>query len=1318
MKSLYTSLSAIVLLCVFSLSLHAQAATQTLYLPVLQATNSGDLGLALSNPTLSAVTVTLTARDYTGAVISGTGITNPATINIPATGQRALRTVEIFGTGMTGKVGWVELLSSSVAIKGFFLLFDSAVTFIDGASLQTAPASRLVFPKVSGNPASPTMISYVNTGTGSLQQCALTLYDNTGRLAARTLLTLTPKSGFTGSILDVLPAAAGIEGYAVLESTGTPSSGLVSALVGFETYRNKTDIAALNAVPDTALSTISYLPHFASGGGYVTRLALVNFTNQSQTLTITAGSIQKDGVNQTPSTAVAIRTIPPNGRLEETADSLFGLTGSSLYTGYIEWQTQGSTNGVIGYLDYGTTDGVLLSAVTAQSTGYSDLFFSHIAQGLGYYTGIAFLNANAQTSVVNIDAFDQTGNGIASTTLTLPAGQRTSKLFTELFPVLGTQLGGYVHVSASRPIFAFELFGSSASLSFLANVAAEGVQLPPQASGGIVTAAIGANLISADSSSSISIPPGALSSDTAVSLNSVTVTLPPPSSTQQVVASVDAEPTGTVFNIPVRLTFPLSVQLTPGTQVPVLIYTAQGAYQNSGFTAIVDASGRTASAEVTHFTTYAVGLSADQIISVTSISPTSGVAGTTSTPGTVVMISGSGFSATASNNIVTFAGTDNSSVTAAVTAATPTALTLTVPANAITGNVIVTVGTSTSTGILFTVPGYRDTPSLSSISPASLPAGTTAAEIKVAGTHFLNASVVRIDGTAVTTTFVNPTLLLADISGAQIVPGVHRVTVFTPTQTGGSGGGESVTNDISNQLTIGFPVPAITGIVPTTAAAGNGPVTVTITGTGFNSSTAVTVNGVNAGGIFVNSTTMTVVLNSARAGDFPIVVSNPPPAGGSSGTTVFSFSDSTVGAINLLSTANLTGTVGTTVTIQVQVLTKSGAILAGYPVTFFMVAGNGAVSPGATTTDAQGHASATITLGISAGTNTVSVSSGGVAVNFSVTGTAGAATKIGLSASPGSIAVGGAGATITAQIQDQYGNLRGDAVNVIAFSVSGNGGNLSATSVTAVAGVATTTLTSTSAGTTTVQASAAGLTSGTANVTVTSGGPALLTATGGNNQTVAPGISLLTPLMVHVTDAGGGAVPSVTVNWAATSGGGSVSAPTSMTNSNGDATISATVGPGTGTNTFTATVSGIAPVTFTATSKVLTTVPTSIDVLISSGATSVGAYQVTIMYDATKLRLSSSNVVGPGTGVAGTPATININPAGGAVTINNFSTSGLAGTFPVARLTFTPIRPGTATLSTGGVTVADQSGNNVSSGFLSIVATGTTTPAVTSMTIN
>jgi hypothetical protein len=88
----------------------------------------------------------------------------------------------------------------------------------------------------------------------------------------------------------------------------------------------------------------------------------------------------------------------------------------------------------------------------------------------------------------------------------------------------------------------------------------------------------------------------------------------------------------------------------------------------------------------------------------------------------------------------------------------------------------------------------------------------------------------------------------------------------------------------------------------------------------------------------------------------------------------------------------------------------------------------------------------------------------------------------------------------------------------------------------------------------------------------------------GNAQTGAVGSVLPNPLTVLVTDASGNAVPGVSVSWAA-QGGGSVSASSAQTGSNGRASVQRTLGPTVGQQTTTATVSGLSgsPVTFVST---------------------------------------------------------------------------------------------------------------------------------------
>jgi hypothetical protein len=97
--------------------------------------------------------------------------------------------------------------------------------------------------------------------------------------------------------------------------------------------------------------------------------------------------------------------------------------------------------------------------------------------------------------------------------------------------------------------------------------------------------------------------------------------------------------------------------------------------------------------------------------------------------------------------------------------------------------------------------------------------------------------------------------------------------------------------------------------------------------------------------------------------------------------------------------------------------------------------------------------------------------------------------------------------------------------------------------------------------------------------------PQNLAKSSGDFQAAVAGAQLANSLAVLVTDVGAHPVAGVTVNWAVSSGGGSVTTASSVTDAGGIATMTATLGSTGGANTFTATVSGLtgSPVTFTAT---------------------------------------------------------------------------------------------------------------------------------------
>jgi hypothetical protein len=95
--------------------------------------------------------------------------------------------------------------------------------------------------------------------------------------------------------------------------------------------------------------------------------------------------------------------------------------------------------------------------------------------------------------------------------------------------------------------------------------------------------------------------------------------------------------------------------------------------------------------------------------------------------------------------------------------------------------------------------------------------------------------------------------------------------------------------------------------------------------------------------------------------------------------------------------------------------------------------------------------------------------------------------------------------------------------------------------------------------------------------------PSQVSITAGNQQTAQVATVLPVNLAVKVTDSSGAAMSGIAVAWAVTSGGGSLANATAMTDSNGAATAQWKLGTATGANAATATVSGVAPATFSAT---------------------------------------------------------------------------------------------------------------------------------------
>ena len=130
--------------------------------------------------------------------------------------------------------------------------------------------------------------------------------------------------------------------------------------------------------------------------------------------------------------------------------------------------------------------------------------------------------------------------------------------------------------------------------------------------------------------------------------------------------------------------------------------------------------------------------------------------------------------------------------------------------------------------------------------------------------------------------------------------GIYQINVLVPAE---SASGTDVpvsismdgvaSNTVSMAVSGGVspnPAPVISSLAPFSAGPGGGSVTLTVAGSGFVPSSAVTFNGQTLSTSFVTGSQLSATVSAsdlAAAGDFPVAVVNPSPGGGSSNVASF-----------------------------------------------------------------------------------------------------------------------------------------------------------------------------------------------------------------------------------------------------------------------------------------------------------------------------------------------------------------------------------------------------------------------------------------------
>ncbi len=291
----------------------------------------------------------------------------------------------------------------------------------------------------------------------------------------------------------------------------------------------------------------------------------------------------------------------------------------------------------------------------------------------------------------------------------------------------------------------------------------------------------------------------------------------------------------------------------------------------------------------------------------------------------------------------------------------------------------------------------------------------------------------------------------------------------------------------------------------------------------------------------------------------------------------------------------LNGVPGSQQNVTVTATGADGNPAAGVPVTLNVTSGGGTFSPIIVTTDRNGTATSTFTRGSTPG-NTYFVTAEATGYTTSpsqriiITGTV---PPSGTSQTPGD--------PDTLDVYDgnqQSGSLNSalpeplvvevvdandnpvENVRVRFRTTIGTGSFSPRTPRTDEDGLAETIFTPTSAGRIRIVATVAGVT-GTAAFTIQGGDPAdTLVKVSGDSQSGTPGNALANPFVVEVQDEDGEPLAGHTVAFSVTAGGGSLSETSDVSDENGRAQTTLTLGSERGINSVQASVPGVDPVLF------------------------------------------------------------------------------------------------------------------------------------------
>ena len=475
--------------CGLSLAVEGEARAQSvLHFPRVITSDGVFTGLAISNPTPSSVTVTFTALNPDGSLVTESGVENPVSIAIPAGGQYTRIYPEIFGTD-TPFNGWVEAASATSGLTGFFLNGNSALTDLDGAAVAE-PLTEFLFPLVSEDGIGATELSLVNPSP-ELANASATLFARDGSTLGSASLVVPSRGLLRQTLTDVFESIDLSEASHVRVTSDRPLAGL-ELVADFQVpeapaLRRESVMLAGQSLEN---STTAILSQFITGAGWISHVGIVNAGGIGQEVTLTA--YQTGGALWSGETNPARIPLKPNESFRLSAEELFGFPSGELRLGWIEVESDlGQVATFIGLGNLTASSFALVSGTDVVSAS-RDLVFAHFADSDLFFTGLTLNNVGTEEAVVDLFILRDDGTTVGRETITIPPRQTESGLFSSFVPASSAESRVWAYLTSSQALIASALMGSTNGLS-LANVNPQipgGAFVPPAQTTSAITGSV------------------------------------------------------------------------------------------------------------------------------------------------------------------------------------------------------------------------------------------------------------------------------------------------------------------------------------------------------------------------------------------------------------------------------------------------------------------------------------------------------------------------------------------------------------------------------------------------------------------------------------------------------------------------------------------------------------------------------------------------------------------------------------------------------------------------------------------------------------